>query len=150
MAAIDYSGVEDQLKTILEAAATMAGVRVYIEEEPQFGMMDHQKAVSIFLHSRTPSAGQSLSAGKRTRYDVRYSLWCTFFSLESFKIACAGRDALLGAVELVLMADRTIGGKVNSSWLEGGQFLSARDEGVGVYVASAETILVANASAITT
>lgn len=151
MAAIDYAGIEDQFKTILEADASMAGVRVYVEEEPQFGMMDNQKAVSIFLHNRMASSGQPLSAGKRQRYDVRYSLWCTYFSMESFRVACTGRDALLGAVELVLMApDRTIGGKANSSWLEGGQFLSARDDAAGVFVASAEIILVANASAITT
>lgn len=150
MAAIDYAGIEDQLKTIIEADSTLDGARVYVEEEPQFGMMDSQKAISIFLHNRSASSGQSLSAGKRQRYDVKYSLWSTFFSLESFRVACTGRDALLGALELVLMADRTIGGKVNTCWLEGGQFLSARDDAAGVFVASAETILVANASAITT
>ena len=149
MAAIDYAGIEDQLKTLLEADASLNGTRFYVEEEPQFGLQD-AKAVAIFLHSRAPDPEQSLSAGKRTRNIIRLSLWSVFFSIESYRVACTGRDALLGALELVLMKDRTVGGKVASSWLEGGQFQSARDDSNSAFAAAAETILVARASAINT
>ena len=151
VAAVDYAGIRDQLKTILEGDATLSGVRVFVEEEPQFGLSDQQKAIAVYMDRRTAAAAdQNLSAGKRTRYMLRATLWTVFFSLESYKVACDGRDSVLGALELVLMANRTIGGKAASSYLDGGELISAQDASNGVFVAAGETILMMEVSAINT
>lgn len=151
MAAISYSGIADQLKLILAADALTSTVRCYVEEEPQFGLADNGQVISIFTDNRVPSPdGQSLSAGKRTRYHAFFSLWVAGFSLESYKAAADIRDALIGNVELVLMKDRSVGGKVQDAWLEGGQFVSAKDGGSNTFVAAGEIKLGVEVSAINT
>lgn len=150
MAAIDYVGIRDGVKTILDADALTSASRVYVEEEPQFGMADASGGVvAVFMDGRVPDpTGQSLASGKRTNYHVSLTLWVAMFSMDSFKAAADARDALLANVELVLMKDRTIGGKAAASWLEGGQMLSARDSVSNTFVAAGEIKLVAQVSAI--
>ena len=151
MAAVDYAGIRDQLKTILEGDTRTSNARIFVEEEPQFGLSDAQNIIAVFMDSRSaPPTDQSLAAGKRTRYFLRMSLWVVVFSLDSYKAACDLRDTLLGNLELVLMANRTIGDKVASSWLEGGDMVSAREPSNQAFVAAAETVLVAEVSAINT
>lgn len=152
MAAVDYAGIRSQLKSILEGDATMAGVRIFVEEEPQFGLMDSEKVIVVFTDSRTAApADQPLAAGKRTRWHLRTTLWTLCFSADSYRAACDGRDTVLANLELVLMNNRTIGGKVAASWLEGGAFVSARAAGGSmVYVAAAETVLMSEVQAVAT
>jgi hypothetical protein len=90
-----------------------------------------------------------LAAGKRTRYHLRTTFWVFAFSIESFARACDLRDALLGDLELVLMDNRTLGGKVAASWLEGGEFVSARDASTSVYVSAGEIVLISEVQATT-
>ena len=149
MAAIDYTGIGDGLKTILEADALTSDARVYIEEEPQFGLSDAEKAIIIYLDRRIINpTGQPIAAGKRTPYHVYFIIWSLYFTMANYKAACDGRNALLANLELVLMKERTIGGKATSSWLEGGQLITARDGGTQTFVSAGETILVAEVSAI--
>lgn len=151
MAAVDYSGIRDKLKDILEADARTSGARIFIEEEPQFGLADQQAVIAVFMDRRdAPAPSQGLAAGKRTRYFLRLSLWVVAFSLENYKGACDRRDEVLGNLELVLMANRTIGDKVTSAWLEGGEMFSARDAQNTVYTAAAETVLVCEVQTINT
>lgn len=150
MAAVDYTGILAQIKTILEADALTNNAHVVIEEEPQFGSMDHQRVVALFAERRSPHEGQSLSAGKRTRYLFHVSVWSTFFAAESYAVACAGRDTLIGNVELVLMKDRTIGGKATTCWMDGGELLSARSPSGDVFVSAGQTLLVVDVSAVNT
>lgn len=148
MAAINYSGITDQLATLLRADSRTSAARIFVEEEPQVGLMDQQSAIAIFMDGRTAAPQQLLKAGKATIIHIRMSLWVVSFSIESFVAARAIRDPLLGNLELVLMANRTIGGLVEMSWLEGGSLVSARDDsGSSVFVAAAETVLVAEAIA---
>lgn len=148
MSAIDYAGIRNQLKTILENDSRLSGVRVYIEEEPQIGLSDVQKAIAVFTDNRTPDPGQSISKGTRTRYLLRTSLWTVYFDMSSYLAACDGRDGVLAQLELVLMDNRTIGGKVTASWLEGGEMFSAHHAQSSVFVSAAETIFVSEVSAI--
>lgn len=148
MAAIDYVGIRNQLKTILESDSRLEGVRVYVEEEPQIGLSDVQKAIAVFTDTRLPHSDQSISRGTRTRYNLRMSLWTVYFSMESYQDACNGRDTLMGQLELVLMENRTVAGKVTTSWLEGGEMFSARAAQSSTFVAAAETVFVSEVSAI--
>jgi hypothetical protein len=150
VAAIDYNGIEDNLKSILESDSRTSGATIYIEEEPQFGLSDVQQAILICLDRRTAPDAQHIAAGRRTRYYLQGTLVTVFFSLESFKAARAGCNTLLGQLELVLMANRTIGGLATSSWLTGGEMFSVRNPQSNVWAAVAETGLTIDVEAVNT
>ena len=147
MAAIDYHGILTTLKTLLEADATLAGVPVRVEEDPTFDLAGAGTALVIMLNSRRESPGQPLAAGKRIRWHIRVSVWSVGYGL-SFEEAAQRRDSLVGALELVLMKNRTVSDKVGAGWVEGGDFLTVRATD-GNY-ALAETVLVGEAVAIAT
>lgn len=155
MAAIDYKGIRDALEDILSAKTAadepLDGARVYIEEEPQFGLSDNP-AIAVFLDTRTaPDGEQSISRGTRTRLHLRGTLWVVAFSLDSYRKACDERDALLGQVELILMANRTLNEKVSTLWLNGGELFSARNpQQESAYVSVGEVIMTMDVSAINT
>ena len=150
MSADDYIGIRTQLTTIFAGGALTSGVSVFIEEEPQVGLADLGRCIAVFSMNRTaPPGEQNIASGKRTKWHWRLGVWVLAFSFTSFEEACVVRDTLLSNTELVLMKDRTIGGKANMLWLEGGEMYSARDDGgSGVFMAAAETVLVIDVSAI--
>ena len=136
------------MKTLIEADATLDGVLVFIEEDPQFDLSGAGKAVVLTLANRRETPGQPMAAGKRTRWHVRVGVWAVGFDM-SFERAAATRDDLVGTLELFLMNNRTVSGKVSAGWLEGGEFISVRNQNEGSY-ALAETIFVGEAVAIAT
>ncbi len=149
--AVDYSGIRNTIKSILEGDALTSAARVYIEEDPQFGLADVQQAIVICLDGRTAApTAQRLASGLRTQYHLQCVLVTAYFSMESFNDACEGRDTLLGNMELVLMKDRTIGGKATSSWLGGGPMFSVRNPQSNVWAAVAETTLTIDVQAVNT
>lgn len=149
--AIDYAGIRDNLKSILEGDSATAGAGIFIEEDPQFGLSDIQQVIFICMDGRTaPNREQTMSAGRKTQYNLQCTLVTAFFSMEGFKAACDGRDALLGQMELVLMKDRTIGGLADSSWLMGGPMFSVRNSQANVWAAVAETNLVIDVGMVNT
>ena len=148
MAAVDYHGILTELKAILEADASLDGVPVFIEEDPTFDLSGAGKAIVLTLSRRRPTSGQPLAAGKRTRWEVSFSVWALGFDM-SFEAAAAKRDDLVGALELVLMNNRTVSGKLGSGWLEGGEFISVRDQTSGSY-AIAETLMSGEVTAVAT
>lgn len=150
MSAIDYAGILSSLATLLQNDSRTSDARVYVEEDPQFGQSDVGKAIVLTLTNRILSSGQSMSAGKRTRYLTRIGAWSVGFDMASFNDACIKRDNLLAQVELVLMDNRTISGKVTSAQLEGGEFMSVKNPGENVFCAMAETIIAVEVSAINT
>lgn len=149
MARVDYYAIELAIQTILQSAPSLSGVVVTVEEELLFGA-EITPWVGIYLDRRdAPANLQSLSAGQRTRFLLRFSVWCWEFSLESVAKAIQLRDDLLGKVEIVLMDNRTLNGTVNKSWLEGGEMPSARLPGGSGWVSGGEIVLVADAIATT-
>lgn len=150
MSAISYADILAQLVTIFDAEPETSGVRVYIERDPEFGVMDIGTGLSVYLLSRSAHTQQVLAAAKRTRYLVRFAVTAFAFDLESYESAARKRDDLLAGVELALMRNTSLGGLVTSSWLEGGDFVSARGSAGSPFIAAADTILVADVSAINT
>jgi len=59
------------------------------------------------------------------------------------------RDDLIGKVEIALMKERTLNGTVNSSWLEGGEFLSGPDPTGNQFMSGASVMLIADVTATT-
>lgn len=146
MARIDYFAIEKKLGDILSSDSTLQGVKVIVEEDVEF---EDGPYVGIYLERRDATASQSLSSGTKIRYDLKLSIWCWSYSLDSVADAINSRDDLVGKVELVLLNNRTIGDKVTTSWLEGGEMPSARLEGEEVdgYISGGEIILTAQVSA---
>ena len=147
MARLDYYAIEEGIKTTLEADSALDGVKIHIEEESLFSN-DECPAIFIYIESRdAPIDMQRLAAGTRTDFQMRFSLWCVEFHLESIPKAAELRDDLLGNAEVALMKDRVLGGTVVKAWLEGGRFLSGEVE--GGFIMAAEIILVADGIATT-
>ena len=149
MARIDYFAIEQQIQTVLQAAADLAGVMVTVEEELLFGA-ETTPWVGIYLDRRDAlAASQSLSGGQQTRYRLRFSIWCWEYHLESLAKALELRDDLIGKVEIALMGNRTLSGTVITSWLEGGEMPSVRAPGSQSWLAGGEVALIADAKATT-
>lgn len=144
MAAIDYNAIEEAIASIVATSGVIAAV----EEDIFNGQMDAPIYIVVYLESRVPTADQPLAAGTRTRYSMTFSIWVRAINLNSFKDAAADRDRALGAAELALMGNSSLNGTVGSSWLEGGEFISARNSN-GLFMAAAEIRLRAEATAIT-
>jgi hypothetical protein len=149
MARFDYYAVETQIKTILEADSNLTGTTVSIEGELLFSA-EQTPWVGIYLERReAPPSLQTLAAGQRTNFLLRFSIWCWSFSLESIAKAIQLRDDLVGKVEISLMSNRTLGNSVRKCWLEGGEMPSGRIPDNTGFVSGAEIILVAEGVAST-
>ena len=148
MARVDYFGIEEAIKSILDADADLAGVEVLIEEELT---IQRGNVVGIYLDDRdAPNEDQSLSAGTRTRFNVRFSIWCWHFGVgRDRRVPMEQRDDLIGKVEIALMKERTLNDTVNSSWLEGGEFLSGPDPTGNQFMSGASVMLIADVTAAT-
>lgn len=148
MAKVDYYGIVNEIGTILSTDTELLGVQITIEDEPP---LDSGPWVAVYLESRTPTPGQSMSAGTRTRYQLRMSVWCWQFSIESTGRAAQLRDELVGKVEIALMKNRTLNDKVGSIWLDGGQLLSEqiKSDSISGFIAGGEVVVLAEVVAIT-
>jgi len=145
MARVNYFDIETTLEDILKDDPTLAGTTILVEEELTFQQDD---IVIIYLDRRVaPANEQSLSAGKRTRMDLSFSIWCFHYGLELRDVMKA-RDDLLGKIEIVLMNNRTLRDKVETSWLEGGEFQTLKTEDQA-FMSGAEIVLTTKVIATT-
>lgn len=151
MAAAGYAAIRDAVEAILKGDARTNAARIYVEEEPQFGLADAGKVIAVFTdRRRAPADEQHLGAGKRTEFLLDLLFVVANMDMASFRAAADGRDTLLGNLELVLMANRTLSSTVSTLWLEGGEFYSAKDAQSGSLIAVAEVSVVVKVSAINT
>ncbi len=148
MARVNYYDIANEIKEVLIADPTLGGVQVTVEDDAP---LDTGPWVSVGIINRSTPTGQPLAAGTRTRFNIRFSLWCWQFSLESTGVASRLRDDLVGKVEIVLMKNRTLNSKVSYGWLEGGDMMSERiqNDNVSGYVAGGEVTLVVEITAST-
>ena len=144
MARVDYYALEQEIQAILQADAALAGVRIVVEDEILFGA-ETTPWVGIYLDRRDAPADIQRIGGTRTDYRLRFSIWCWEYSLDSVSTAARLRDDLVGKVEVALMGNRTLNDLVATSWLEGGEFMSARTQ--GSWLMGAEIVLVAEKAA---
>ena len=148
MARVDYFSIETAIKTILDADADLASVSVLIEEELT---VQRGNVIGIYLDDRDAAEqDQSLSAGTRTRFNVRFSIWCWHFGVgRDRRVPMEQRDDLVGKVEIALMKERSLNSTVDTSWLEGGEFLSGPDPTGKQFMSGASIILVADVTGTT-
>lgn len=142
MAAIDYYGIEDTIRSTL-ATACGSGVNVTAEVQQP---MDTKPWVSIYLTGRTAPEDQPIAAGTRQRYQLNFSIWVWCWSLDNPAKAAEARDDLIGTVETALMNNRNMGGAIDTGYLQGGSFETAKDDR-NIHVAGGEVVFVAEARA---
>ena len=150
MAVVNYRAILDALGALLRADSRILtlGARVYVEEDPTFGLADVQNAIAIYPVRRTIHPNQALAAGKNTRWLLELSVWCFGFALQDFKSAADIRDLLLDQLEVVLNDNRTISATVEFMNMGGGDFPDGRNPDNNVFVAGVETTIICTVSAI--
>lgn len=126
MARVDYSAIEQQIKTILLADSTLAGVTVEVERN---GLESPEQCpwVGVYLERRRIER-RPIAAGTRMDYRVAFLLWCYEYHMESIETANTARDNLIGKVEIALMKNPTLGGTVTTMMLadDAGEFETAQ------------------------
>lgn len=145
MAGIDYFAIEEKIVDQLAEESSLSGVRFFIEPDLLFAA-ESSPAVLVYLDSRTAvESDQRLSAGRRIDYQLRLSLWCLEYHMDSFAEAARLRDSLISNVEVGLLRDRTLKGSVEYSWLEGGDFETSNTE-QGGFIMAGEVLITAKVS----
>lgn len=140
---IDYWGIRQEIRDILKDDADLSGVNVSIEDENYFAA-ERSPWVGVYLERRDAPIGiQRISAGQQTTYELRFILWCWVYSLEGVPDAIRRRDDVLARVEVALMRQRTLRGKVDHIRLEGGEMPSGRDPDANGFMSGAEIIMIA-------
>lgn len=141
MAQIDYTAITKAIASQIRDYSGMPA-NSSVEHETEIVLaFDACPGVYVYFERRDAVPGeQRLSAGQRTDYQLRFSIWCVQFHLDSVKKAAEYRNTLMAAVELALMSDHTIGGTVHRSWLEGGENMITQENG---FLSLGEIILVA-------
>lgn len=126
MSRVDYYNIEDQIRSVLAADSDLSGVTILVEEEIS---AQRGNVVAIYLDDRSaPDSLQGLSAGQRTRFLIRFTIWCFHFGISRDRRAVMEqRDDLVGKVEIALMKNRNLNNSVVTSWLSGGEFISGPD-----------------------
>lgn len=148
---IDYWTIKQAIKTILDTQLSSLTPRPLVAVEQTFPSVPRESWIGVYQDGReAPEDIQVMSAGTKVRLRVRHVLWVWRYAMEQDK-AIQLRNSLLGQVEIALMLDRTLGGLVETAWLEGGRLVTADDPSKsGRFFAGAELVLTAQAAARST
>ncbi len=150
MARVNYGALTIAIETVLSGDAELRNWGVTVEAVPSLPIhVNKFPHVGIFEGSRSPTSGQPIASGQRTRYALRWKVVVTAMG-KTYAEASQARDEIMGFVEIALMADRTLGGALSggSLTLGGGDFVSGSAEGGGL-VAQADLTLTAEVTAST-
>lgn len=122
MAALDYWLIKEAIKARLEADPLTNHMSVVIHSLVQ-PIPELMPWVGIFMTNRVaPPREQKLAMGTTTDMTMGLTLVVAEYSLESLEEAVRRRDNAVGAVEVALIRNRTLGGAVDHLWLQGGNF----------------------------
>lgn len=121
MTAINYSAITDAIVTQLQAGLLLQSPRPRVVAERALEPPDESVVNVKLVNDPALADQQALVAGTMTRRRLGFEIEAWRFAM-SVHDAMALRDSLVGDIELALMNDRTLGGTVIYSWLEGGTF----------------------------
>jgi len=126
----DYTGIGKAIKALLEA---IDEVYVFLET-PINTYSTSGPEVGIFL-DREDNEEHTIGGDNPYMTTLHFELICQDFSPDGVEEACAKRDTLVGKVRDALKADRTLGGKIETSQIGNLSFETARGE-AGFYSAA--------------
>jgi hypothetical protein len=132
MAGIDFNAIKQAIKTLLAADANLTNARITVEDELVGGMAVKSAAkgwIGIYLEQAiAQEEDQVIAAGATDVVILPFIIDCAGYNARYIEQATEVRDDTLRDVHLALMADRSLGGTVDHSWLESFEFTSARGE----------------------
>lgn len=134
MAAIDYNGIKTELKSILDSQTFTYQPEIGIEGDML--TESYVPYINIEIESRNDSPSQSISANTRQRYQMTLLLTVAVKNFDKSQAALV-RDSIISELELFIMQNRTINGKVITLWLSGGDNIAAFVENFNSYVSAA-------------
>lgn len=109
MPAIDYSSVEDALKSLFDADSAINTLAVTEVEKRGDNTKNNLKGhIGIFIDRVDPLPGQPFAAGKTTNVDMVFKLVIKSTRMGSMDKTVRQRNAILQAVMSNLMTNRTI------------------------------------------
>lgn len=148
MSEIAYTAITQAIVAQLGAGLGVQSPTPRIAAEVALEPAD-ESLVVVSLEARTAiPEEQALSAGSLTRMRLRFRVVGWRFAM-SVHDAMRLRDSLVGDIELALMNDRTLGGTVVYSWLEGGALAKPPEPRNLGFIVSGEVILAADVEART-
>jgi hypothetical protein len=148
---VDYFGIAQAARAVLQADEELADASIVAEEVPEPFGSETTPRVAIYVESRSAPANlQRISSGRSTVYVIQVRIVCMTHSLESVARVIQLRDDLIGRVETALMRQRTLNGTVRTLYLEGGRLASAEALEANGWTSSGEVRVLAEAEATTT
>lgn len=109
MARINYFGILEATKAVIEADADVRALHATVEITRPTITMNMSPHVNIH-EGRRDNATQVIAGGTRQRYLFRWSVVVGVFSAAGFEDATRQRDELIGVVEIALMKNRDLNG----------------------------------------
>ena len=133
MAIIDYLGIEQAIKTLLNNDSRTQDLLVEIEP-PEAIRTDSCPYVGIYLDSyETPTDDELIGGTKPFRTFLTIELWIYDFSLENLDCA-SNRDVLLVKVKEVMKENRTLSDTVLITRFLGGDYDNQKNtSGLGFF-----------------
>lgn len=146
---VPYSSITTAIKTLLDTQLAALAPRPRVEIERALEPPD-ESFIGVYLVNRQAiEAEQRLAAGQTTHFRLRFEIMCWRFGMTT-PDAMRLRDSLIGDTEVALMIDRTLGGTVSSSWLEGGDMARPPEPRNLGFIAAGQIVLAADVTARTT
>jgi hypothetical protein len=139
---IDYWAIREGISETIRSHPDLANLRVYLEQ-PDMPSPEDLPAVLISMVEReSPAALQQIAAGKTAWHRCIFSVWVFHYSTDTLAEAVRLRDAMIARVEDALLADRSLGGRLQRSLeLEAGAVISGSSaKGTG-FAAAIETLV---------
>lgn len=144
---ISYQAIREGIREAIRSYPGLENLTVLLEpsSEPS---MEQMPAVLVFMAQRsTPPPLQRIAGGKQTSHRLVFSLWVLHYSPDGLDAAVLGRDAVLAKVEVALMRDRHLGGRLpNGLMLEAGEMQTGKD---AAFAAAAETLVMMDVTTFT-
>ncbi len=138
MAAVPYWEIREGIRDALLARPALAGATVDLVAGLDEAAEMSSPRVQIHISDRTtPEDEQPAAAGKVTVFHVTAILAVIYFSMSSAEEAVRLCEGAVGEAELALMADRTLGGRVETLWLLGGPMSYGKDPKGPMYAVAA-------------
>lgn len=134
---VSYWGIQQATVDVIQSGIS-ASIPVVAEDEIAWA----DKWVGVYLISRAcPERRQRLTNGFQADFEITYEIEVRVYGMV-LADTIAVRDELLSDIELVLQNDKSLSGAVETSWITGGDHVTARDAKPGKFLAAATINLV--------
>ena len=141
--AVSYWGIQQSIGAVVQAGIS-ASIPVVLEDEIAWA----DQWVGVYLIGRSATERlQRLTQGFQADFEINYEIEVRIYGM-ALDQTIAVRDELLADIELVLQNNKTIAGAVETSWITGGDHVTARDAKPGKFLAAATINLVCAQTAI--